>query len=297
MVAPLRGRGRVGSVEGATGASSEEGRFSCHETAFLGRDLGLSLVLSARETDNENSASFDSRVGRFTTGLDFPIGELSRLSLRYTYQDSKLSGGAASISKILKDEIDQGAVVTSSLGYTYSYDTRISGLNPKGGVLLRFSQDFAGLGGDSKYVLTSGLALAGTKVRQEEVTLRGVFEGGVLTSLAGTNSRSTERFYGNGKIRGFESNGLGPRDQITGDALGGNIFAVARFEAEFPVGLPEEYGISGGLFLDVGSVWSLDNINGGAGGGSRLWHEAGRLADPSCHRAAAHERHDIGFRR
>jgi outer membrane protein insertion porin family len=264
------GRGQALSVNVTTGTSATEGSFSFREPAFLGRDLGLSFGLSYRETDNENSASFDSRVGRFTTGLDFPIGELSRLSLRYTYQDSKLSGGGASISKILKDEIDQGAVVTSSLGYTYSYDTRISGLNPKGGVLLRFSQDFAGLGGDSKYVLTSGLALAETKVRQEEVTLRGVFEGGVLTSLAGTNSRSTERFYGNGKIRGFESNGLGPRDQITGDALGGNIFAVARFEAEFPVGLPEEYGISGGLFLDVGSVWSLDNINGGAGGGSRV---------------------------
>jgi len=264
------GRGQALSVNVTTGTSATEGSFSFREPAFLGRDLGLSFGLSYRETDNENSASFDSRVGRFTTGLDFPIGELSRLSLRYTYQDSKLSGDTTNMSQILEDEVNQGAVVTSSLGYTYSYDTRISGLNPKGGVLLRFSQDFAGLGGDSKYVLTSGLALAETKVRQEEVTLRGVFEGGVLTSLAGTNSRSTERFYGNGKIRGFESNGLGPRDQITGDALGGNIFAVARFEAEFPVGLPEEYGISGGLFLDVGSVWSLDNINGGAGGGSRV---------------------------
>ena len=30
---------------------------------------------------------------------------------------------------------------------------------------------------------------------------------------------------------------------------------MARFEAEFPLGLPEEYGILGGAFLDVGSVW------------------------------------------
>ena len=26
-----------------------------------------------------------------------------------------------------------------------------------------------------------------------------------------------------------------------------------------PLGLPEEYGISGGLFADVGSIWGLDN--------------------------------------
>ena len=44
--------------------------------------------------------------------------------------------------------------------------------------------------------------------------------------------------------------------------MGGNLFAVARFEADFPLGLPEEYGITGGAFLDVGSVWSLENTAG-----------------------------------
>ena len=50
------------------------------------------------------------------------------------------------------------------------------------------------------------------------------------------------------------------------DFLGGNYYAVARFEADFPLGLPEEYGLTGGLFMDVGSVWGLDgsptNVNG-----------------------------------
>ena len=44
------------------------------------------------------------------------------------------------------------------------------------------------------------------------------------------------------------------------DALGEN-FAVVRFEAEFPLGLPEEYGLSGGLFYDVGNLWSLKKTN------------------------------------
>ena len=77
----------------------------------------------------------------------------------------------------------------------------------------------------------------------------------------------TDRFFGNGKIRGFDANGIGPRDlaATNQDALGGNIFAVARFEADFPLGLPEEYGITGGAFLDVGSVWGLDNTAGSGG--------------------------------
>ena len=40
------------------------------------------------------------------------------------------------------------------------------------------------------------------------------------------------------------------------------MFAVARFEAEFPIGVVEEYGISGGVFADFGTVWSLDNDGG-----------------------------------
>jgi outer membrane protein insertion porin family len=130
--------------------------------------------------------------------------------------------------------------------------------------LLRFGQDFAGLGGDTKYIQTTALALAETRVLNEEVTVRAIFEGGAISSLGDNTSRVTERFFGNGKIRGFEGNGIGPRDlgAANQDALGGNLFAVARFEADFPLGLPEEYGISGGAFLDVGSVWSLDNSAG-----------------------------------
>jgi outer membrane protein insertion porin family len=133
-------------------------------------------------------------------------------------------------------------------------------------VLLRFGQDFAGIGGDVKYVSTNALALAERRVLNEEVTLRAIFEAGALAMIDG-NSRVTERFFGNGKVRGFESNGYGPRDLAQGDnALGGNFYASLRLEAEFPIGLPEEYGIRGGVFLDVGSVWGLDDVAGGSAG-------------------------------
>ena len=72
-------------------------------------------------------------------------------------------------------------------------------------------------------------------------------------------------------MRGFEPGGIGPREIGSGgvnDALGGNYFAVARFEAEFPLGLPEEYGLTGGLFYDVGSLWGLDNTSTTTAGNS-----------------------------
>ena len=46
--------------------------------------------------------------------------------------------------------------------------------------------------------------------------------------------------------------------------LGGNFEAYARLEADFPLGLPDEYGLTGGVFLDLGSVWGLDDTAGAA---------------------------------
>ena len=117
------------------------------------------------------------------------------------------------------------------------------------------------------YVSTSVQALAERRVFKDEVTIRAIFEGGVIATFGDYDSRITDRFSGNGKIRGFKRNGFGPRDLTAAnqDVLGGNYFAVARFEADFPLGLPEEYGIKGGAFIDVGSVWGLDDTAGTAG--------------------------------
>ncbi len=259
------GRGQRLSLSVSSGVDNQNSSFSFTEPAFLGRDLSFSVGGYYRTSDSDN-ALYDTRNIGFTTGIGFPIGEQSDLDLRLRVSEDRISDYTGT-SPILQAEADRDALTTVSLGYTYEYDTRITGLNPNGGILLRFGQDFAGLGGDTKYISTTALALAETKVWNEEVTVRAVFEGGAITSLGDNDSRVTERFFGNGKIRGFEPNGIGPRDGgVDGDedALGGNLFAVARFEADFPLGLPEEYGITGGAFFDVGSVWSLDNTNGGA---------------------------------
>jgi outer membrane protein insertion porin family len=87
--------------------------------------------------------------------------------------------------------------------------------------------------------------------------------------LNGGASRLTDRFVlGSRQFRGFEFAGIGPRDTAVPneDSLGGNFYAVARFETEFPLGLPEEYGIAGGAFLDVGTLWGLDDTAGGLTG-------------------------------
>ena len=114
-----------------------------------------------------------------------------------------------------------------------------------------------------------------------DITLRASVEGGYLAFNSGVN-RAVDRFILDPNIiRGFEPGGIGPRDAgVTDDSLGGNLFLAARLEAEFPLGLPQELGIRGALFYDIGNLWNLDDANPG---GSAVLGEGGSF------------RHVIGF--
>ena len=248
------GRGQYLAFNLARGLDDQNSSLTFIEPYFLGRDLRF-RIRAFYNTSEQDDESYDTESVGLTPSIEFPISDLTRLELRFGVSEDTMKNYGGS-STILADEADQGSLLTMGLGYGLTYDTRRTGLNPNAGVRLRFGQDLNGLGGDVSSVVTSALATAETKVLNEEVTLRAELEGGFLTMLDDQSSRAIDRFSGNGKIRGFSSNGLGPVQ--SGEALGGNNFAVLRLESEFPVGLPEEYGITGGLFVDVGSVWGLD---------------------------------------
>ncbi|MDW4548760.1 outer membrane protein assembly factor BamA [Defluviimonas sp. D31] len=258
------GRGQFVSLNLAAGADTRDSSFTFVEPGLLGRDLRFRFTGFYNTSENNNSFYSTKRVG-MSPSLEFPVSELGRFEVRYKISNDKVYRVSPNSSSLLKADEARGSELTSALGYGYRYDTRIGGIDPNRSFSLRFDQDFAGVGGDIQSVTSTGLASYQMKAFREEVTLRAEVEGGAVVTQS-NDSRVIDRFSGNGKVRGFESNGYGPRDLTVPnqDALGGNFFAAARLEAEFPIGLPEEYGITGGLFADIGSVWGLDNTLGGA---------------------------------
>ncbi len=239
--------------------------FNFVEPAFLGRDVEFHFDVGYVETEDYN-ANYDTRETRLGFGLEFPVSERARFGVNYKFDQSEIYNYSGPGTSLLAGEESQGALNASSVGFTFSYDTRISGLNPNAGMLLEFSQDFGGAGGDVDFSKSTARMMAQTRILNEEVTLRATLAGGMVNFRNGQSSRVTDRFlFGRDIIRGFEYDGIGPREREAGtfdDALGGNFFATAKFEAQFPLGLPEEYGIEGGLFYDVGSVWGLDQTSG-----------------------------------
>lgn len=261
------GRGQKLALNISTASEATRVGINFVEPALLGRDLALGLQLNYAETTSGFS-SFDTERLFFRPSLTFPVSENGRLSLRYTAEGTKMiARDPAEHGVAIADDISAGDQWSSALGYQYTYDTRRGGLDPTQGLLFQFSQDFAGLGGDSQYLKTVAKFIGEKKIFNEEVTLRATLEGGALAWKDG-NSRVVDRFVlGPNIIRGFEPGGIGPRE-VNGavdDPLGGNLYVAARFEAEFPLGLPEEYGVSGGVFYDVGNLWDLSDVNlGGA---------------------------------
>jgi outer membrane protein insertion porin family len=66
-------------------------------------------------------------------------------------------------------------------------------------------------------------------------------------------------------VRGFATNGFGPRDLTPGtaqDNLGGNAYWAASYELQSPLPfVPQTFGLKAAVFADAGSLWST-----GAGG-------------------------------
>jgi outer membrane protein insertion porin family len=276
------GRGQVVDISLNTAEESRRYGFNFAEPNFLGRDVRFGLTLNYAKSDS-SFATYDSTTELFRPSLEFPVSENGRIQLRYTAEQVEIAARSSVASgTIIAKDIRVGKQLSSSIGYTYRYDTRISGLNPDAGVLLELSQDSAGLGGDSKYIKTTAKAVGQRRAFNGDVVLRATVEGGALAFNGGTN-RAADRFVlSPGILRGFEPGGIGPRDtSVTGtsDALGGNLYFAARLDAEFPLGLPEEYGISGAMFYDMGSLWNLNGVDIGNvivdGAGSSLRHVIG----------------------
>ena len=273
------GRGQSLSFAIKTGKDDRLYELSFYEPMFLRNDLGLGINLSIKDTDQQNAA-YDTENLTVQPYLVFPVGQNSKVKFEYTISQTNLSN-PGDVGSIITNEVNEGEVTSSSIGYVFSHDARRFNNSSQNGVTFRLGQQFTGLGGDKTAMKTTIKAVAQRSVFKGDVKLSAELEGGILTYTEGS-SRVIDRFFLNSrKMRGFEPGGIGPRECLNrlcaasnNDALGGENFAVARFEAEFPLGLPEEYGLSGGLFYDLGNLWSLKNVNNDVLYENGAWRQA-----------------------
>ncbi|WP_426614534.1 outer membrane protein assembly factor BamA [Bradyrhizobium sp. McL0616] len=181
----------------------------------------------------------------------------------------------------VRKELANGPTLTSALGYTLSYNTLDNTKNPTDGLLIDFRQDFAGVGGDVTYLKTAIDTKYYTPLVSEIVSVIHL-QSGILNKIGDNDLRMLDHFQmGPNLVRGFASNGIGPRDityasyGAVGDALGGTKYWGASMELQMPFWfLPKEVGLKGAVYADAGSLWGYQ--------GPTSWAATGEVNTKAC---------------
>ena len=260
------GRGWEVAIRIRAGARTQQGTIGFTEPWLFDRPLsaGFDIYKSVRDyTDYK----YD------TTGLNLrlshPFEEYWRWLLGYRLSRDDVS----SISAFASPEIlaQEGITVTSALSGSLTRDSRDVIAAPTKGAQTVLTLDFAGLGGDAKFIKATALQTYFKSIWFDHIIgMRA--EGGYGFGWANEPLPLFERFFlgGPNSIRSFKYHGLSPKDD-TGFKTGGTSEVLGN--VEYIVPLPFAFRVV--AFFDIGQVFGfgtpfdITDLRKAAGGGIR----------------------------
>ncbi len=303
----FRGRGQTIGLGINYSRFSRSGNISFTEPNVFDKDIAVGADIYRQDYNNgffnRDQATYEQSTtgGRLRAGV--PLTEYLSLLASYTlnFDEITVADSSGFFADLDGDGINTceplfagrylcdalGNRTQSILGLSVSYNSLDSRLRPTRGRLVTFGLDFAGLGGNTKYIRGT------TKASQYfplgagfigSLSLEGGFIKGLENRGAGRDDvLLTDRFFlGEGQMRGFDIRGVGPRvvrrfisgvdddgdpiyfpleddERNRDDALGGTAYYLGRAEIEIPLGTgARELGLRPSVFLDVGAVFGID---------------------------------------
>ena len=264
------GRGQFIRFSAGGGQHSRDFMFSFTEPYFLGRRIaaGFDIYHQTRTYDN-----YDSRLTGGTIRFGLPITQTLSTQLAYNltkeeydYDDNCTTAGVLDptkcvVSFAIQDAVANSPWIKSSVSGSLTYNTIDDINNPHSGIYAQAYVETAGLGGDAKFVKGT---VRGRYYHtlSEELDLVGLVTGGAghIEGFGAEGLRTFDMFKSSDRIiRGFEFNGIGPYDAVTGEQLGGQSYIHASAEAQFPLPVvPESFGLRGAVFADGATLFGND---------------------------------------
>lgn len=295
----LLGKGQFLRLRLAGSAERFQIDLSFTEPRFLDRNIAAGFDLFHKGTTVSTTQPFATMRTGGSLRLGFPLAENLWMNTAYTLSYDVLKDvdyNNASRAIVEAAKINDGKMWTSSAGLGLTYDARNHPTTPTRGFFLSAGVDFAGLGGDVKYVRTNAEA-RGYYPISEKVTFVTRAAAGHIMGWGGDDVRLLDLFQKGGEtVRGFAQSGYGPRDLVvqtaaavydssgtlvtpatygfgSGSALGGTTYWTTTAELRFPIPMvPDELGISGAVFADAGSLFgagaTAKNYNNQCGAGT-----------------------------
>lgn len=292
------GRGQYVKVSGSWGENTRGAEFSFTEPFFLGYRIAAGVDAYWKQTQPTSYSNYSTDMvgGGFRFGL--PITDEVTLALRYNlYQrevtvcDPSNYSGLGPIlaydqmllcqtttSWAVRQAQEDGATITSALGYTLSFNGLDSNMTPTQGLYAELKQDLAGLGGDVSFIRTTGDVRHYTPLGVADAVLMLRGQAGYVNSWGGDDLAIMDNFFmGPNLVRGFAPSGIGPRDvapcarsnagtpayfnclEDNTTALGGTVYWGVSAEIQFPLSfLPKDMGLTAAIFADAGSLYDYN---------------------------------------
>jgi outer membrane protein insertion porin family len=256
----LWGRGEQVKAAVSYGQYSKGFNLSFFEPYVLGR-AGAGVEVFAKDTLASSYQSYENLTYGGKVSLSAPLTEELGTSLNYAlYRQMLTLDPAQGIASLpIREAAAAGPAWVSSIGTGVTYSTVDSTRNPTSGWRASFNEEFAGLGGDAKFIKSTD------DVRYYQPIADGVTgmlraQSGYVTPWGGQPLRLMDGFFGGpALVRGFATNGFGPRDVTPGttmDNVGGNIYwaTSAELQSAIPF-VPPDAGLKAAAFADAGSLW------------------------------------------
>jgi outer membrane protein insertion porin family len=250
----LFGRGQLLKLRGEFGARTTDYELTFKDPWFMDKPIFFSATLYKLIKEyiefNKKSAGFGLSLGK-------DLSEYVRGDITYNYENATIYNVSENAATIIKEQ--EGTFSTSSLTPSIVRDSRNNYLDPTRGSRNSIYLTYAGLGGKNKYIKSELDSAWFFPIKKTAFMLRGRF--GYAAGIWGENLPLYERFYVGGiyTIRGLDWGDAGPKDEKTGDPIGGTSELIFNVEYIFP--LLSEMKLKGVVFFDAGNAYeSFDNF-------------------------------------
>ena len=251
------GKGIKTRISIKTSEKSTKYNVGITEPYFQDTPLSLSGDIFDQETEIGQK---DIEKQGFQIGVGFKISEYrNRFSYKYTSSKTTTDANFTGTSTSGEEGIE---IETSLLNYSISSNNTDSFFYPTTGVKKSLGMSVAGVGGDSKFLKTEASFKEYIPFNYGDYIFSYGTKLGVISSLDDEKVTSSNRFYFNSNsVRGFDLNGIGPRDDGNDNAVGGNKFYTGQIEVKARKLIPGDIGIDVSIYSDIRSLWDTDYPN------------------------------------